>query len=130
MLSLCSAVLQVPTGGPEIVGSVSAILSLHNQLSKKFMSPRASCYILDALRICTRNPLTAETSQYPAGTEYIGMAEHLILNIFNPMLLVLLRFAVPTYMSFNRVSIFHRGYLSVPQVTTVLPGTVTPACSG
>lgn len=94
------------------------------------MSPRASCYVFDALRICTRNSLTVETSQCPAGTEYTGMAEHLILNIFNPMLLVL-RFAVLTYMSFNSVSIiFHRGYQSVSQVTTVLPGTATPTCSG
>lgn len=95
------------------------------------MSPRASCYFLDALRIYTRNPCTAETSQYPAGTEYIGMAEYLILHVFNPLLLVLQRFAVLTYMSFNRVSIsFHRGDQSVSQVTTVLPVTATPACSG
>lgn len=76
MLSLCSAELQVPAGGPGFVGSVLIILSLHNQLSKKLMSPRASCYVLDALRICTRNSRTAETTQYPAGTEYTGMAEH------------------------------------------------------
>lgn len=75
----------MPVHGPGFIGSVLIILFLHNQLSKKLVSPGASCYILDALRIYTRNPLTAETSQYPAGTKYIGMAEHLILNIFNPM---------------------------------------------
>lgn len=55
------------------------------------MSPGAPCYVLDALRIYTRNPRDAETSQYPAGTEYVGMAEYLILHIFNLLLLVLQR---------------------------------------
>lgn len=44
------------------------------------MSPGVS-YVLDALRIYTRDLLTAETSQYLAGTEYTGMPEHLVLNI-------------------------------------------------
>lgn len=131
MLSHCSAVLQVPAGGPGFVRSVLITLSLQNQLSKKLMSPSVSCYVLHALKIYTRKPLIAETSQYPAGTEYIGMAEHLILNLFNPTVFVLQRFAVLTYMSFNRASfIFHRGYQPVSQVTTVLPVTATPACSG
>lgn len=99
----------MPAGGHGFVGSVLITLSLHNQLSKKFMSPSVSCCVLHVLRIYTRNPLIAETSQYPAGTEYIGMAEHLILNLFNPTVHVLQRFAVLTYMSFNRASIiFHK----------------------
>lgn len=45
------------------------------------MCPSLSCCVLGALRIDTRDLLVAETSQYPAGTEYIGTAEHLILNV-------------------------------------------------
>ena len=40
-----------------------------------------SCCVLDALRIHTRDLLTAETSQYSAGTEHLGVPKHLILNV-------------------------------------------------
>lgn len=119
----------MPAAGPEFVGSVWITLSLHNQLSKAHVPKGILCFwcfenIYQEPTYCRNEPVPFRNRIHCHGRK-------LILNLFNPMLLVLQRFAVLTYVSFNRVSIiFHRGYKSISQVTTVLPVTATAACSG